>query len=330
MGLEDKTVVDALWDRAGVPRVASRVVPVAWDELVRAHEALDLGRGTVWAADNRLGWHGGAEFTRWVHDLADAKATIDEFRPAADRIRVMPFLDGIPCSIHGMVFPDCVVALRPCEMMVLRNPGSRSFRYAQAATFWDPRPSDREEMRETARMVGAELRRSVGFRGAFTIDGVLTAQGFRPTELNARFGAALGLMGRGFPGLRLPLLNMAVVEGLEVDWRPRDLEADLLVASDASRVAGGMTVVQSSPEPGKSWFRWKDGAWIPSLEEERDVEVVIGPSNGGTVLILRLVPERLAVGNPVAPVIASLLCHLDAQLDLGIGPVEAAPDVRPA
>ena len=55
----------------------------------------------------------------------------------------------------------------------------------------------REEMREAARRVGEQLRAEVEFRGAFTLDGVATADGFRPTELNPRFGAGLEVITRG-------------------------------------------------------------------------------------------------------------------------------------
>jgi hypothetical protein len=39
----------------------------------------------------------------------------------ADRVRVMPFLEGIPCSIHGIVFAEHVAALQPLEMVTLRS-----------------------------------------------------------------------------------------------------------------------------------------------------------------------------------------------------------------
>ena len=97
-----------------------------------------------------------------------------------DRVRVMPFLEGIPCSIHGVVFPEGVATFRPVEMVTLRRPReSGRLRYAGAATFWDPPDDDREVMRDLARRVG-ELRRRVGYRGAFTVDGVLAAEAFCP------------------------------------------------------------------------------------------------------------------------------------------------------
>ena len=327
VALEDKTLVDAVWDRVGVPRAPSQVVPLEEGAAWAAHRALDEGEGTVWAADNTLGWHGGGEYTRRVRSVVEARATLAEWAGAARRLRVMPFLDGVPCSIHGIVFPDHVVVLRPCEMMVLRHPGSRSFRYAQAATFWDPPEADRAVMRQTARRVGAWLRSEVGFRGTFTIDGVMTAHGFRPTELNPRFGAAIGVMGRGMKGLSLWLLHLAVVEGLELDWQPVEIEAALLEAADAHRAAGGMVLVQRRLEAGRhSWGRGRDGRWQPA--EPGEVQVEIGPSASGSIVFCRFQPGSLEVGRAVAPVLAGLLTELDGPLGLGLGRVEAAPEIR--
>lgn len=324
--LEDKTTVDALWDRIGVPHAPVRVVPLS--ELEEAHAAIDRGDGTVIAADNKLGWHGGAEFTRWAHDVDDVRAIGHEFAGAAERVRVMPFLEGVPCSIHGLVFSEHVAVFRPCEMMVLRNPGAREFRYAQAATFWDPPVADREDLRAIARRVGEVLRSEIAYRGAFTIDGVMTEDGFRPTELNPRMGAALGVMSRAFDGLPVTLLNMAVVEDLSIDWRPQELEATLLAKADEVRAAGGMCVVTRPVPHGKRWYRHADGAWIPCAEGDRTVEVAIGPHAAGAILFSRWAPGSLVVGERVGPVICSLLRHLDVELDLGLGPIEAAPDVR--
>src|SRR5689334_17767166 len=86
-------------------------------------------------------------------------------------------------------------------MVTLRQ--SPRLRYCGAATFWDPAQHRRTEMREVARRVEETLRGTMGYRGAFTIDGVMTEQGFLPTELNPRFGAGLGVIGRATPELPL-------------------------------------------------------------------------------------------------------------------------------
>lgn len=141
--LEDKTVIDAFWRAAGVPVAPSEIVAVRPSSLREAAARLDRGHGTVWVADNRQGWHGGASLLRWVHPPADGAEAAAFFADRAGRVRVMPFLDGIPCSIHGVVFPEATIALRPCEMIVLRRGRRPDLLYAGMATTWDPPAADR-------------------------------------------------------------------------------------------------------------------------------------------------------------------------------------------
>jgi len=211
--LEEKTIIDPLWDRAGVVRAPSQVVAADRAALAAAAAALDHGAGTVWAGDNREGWHGAGEYTRWVPDAAAVDDAVGFFAAHCDRVRVMPFLDGVPCSIHGIVCPDHVIALRPVEAVTLRVPGQTRLRYCSSSTTWDPPDADRESMRAMVRRVGALLRDEVGFRGTFTIDGVMTADGFRPTELNPRFGAGLATIARGVPELPIYYLDLAIADG---------------------------------------------------------------------------------------------------------------------
>lgn len=328
--LEDKLVVDALWDRLGVPRAPSRAVAAEVEALRAAHAALDAGQGTVWAGDAREGFHGGATKTRWVRGAGDVEATAAFFAARCDRVRVMPFLDGLPCSIHGVVFPDYVAAGRPCEMTVLRRPGQTTFRYAGAATFWDPPAADRAAMRALAKRVGAALREAVGFGGVFTIDGVMTAEGFRPTELNPRFGAALKIMaaGEGAPPMRL--LDLMLRSGVELDYRPEVLEAWLVAYADAHRGGGGWTVFEfASEESGALALRWAgDGYRVADEGEEAHGVVRYGPSGAGTYA--QFLPEAgdVEAGRSIAPrVVAAFACAAEA-LGWSIEALAPAPDVR--
>jgi len=241
VALEDKTVVDAVWDRAGVGRAPSVVVPAEIGALASAASGLDAGDGTVWSGDAREGFNGGAEFVRWVRSAADATGAAEFFRAHCDTVRVMPFLDGIPCSIHGIVFAEHVAAVRPVEMVTLRRPPGDpdgAFFYAGCSSFFDPPGATRTAMQEIARATGALLRAEVGFRGAFTIDGVATSGGFLPTELNPRSGAGLNVMLRGLPDLPLQLLLDALVGDIALDYDPHDLERTLVEAADANRRGG--------------------------------------------------------------------------------------------
>jgi len=326
--LEDKTVIDAVWDAVGVARVTSRVVPLAG--LREAARAMDLGQGTVWAGDAREGFHGGASFTRWIRDEASAAEAEAHLATACDRARVMPFLEGIPCSIHGVVFPDHVVALRPCEMLVFRSPASGQFTYARSATFWDPPPEDAAHMRTIARAVGAHLRRQMGYRGTFTIDGVMTSEGFRPTELNPRIGAALGDLCEGLEGLPIAFLNCLIVEGLVRDYRPEALER-MILDHAASHRSGRPSITSArrhaSDEEvevvfvGDSCRTCVDG-------EVADAQIRSGPSAMGTYVRVVLNAQRTPVGPSVAPRVGAALAFVDRLWGLGLGTLVPARDVR--
>jgi len=102
--LEDKVRADAVWDAAGIARAPSETVAAAGDELRSGHRRLDCGLGTAWAGDAKEGFNGGAVYLRSIRNDEDAGEARVFFAEHCDRVRVMPFLEGIPCSIHGMVF----------------------------------------------------------------------------------------------------------------------------------------------------------------------------------------------------------------------------------
>lgn len=329
IALEDKLVLDELWEAAGVERAPARIVPARPDELRRAARALDQGAGTVWAGDNKEGWHGGATYTRPVRGDEGREEAERYFARHCDRVRVMPFLEGLPCSIHGIVLQDAVIALRPVELVVLRRTGRSEFLYAGCATFWDPAPADREYIRGVARRVGAELRDRVRFRGAFTIDGVMTAAGFLPTELNPRYGAGLrALVGREGPPLHL--LDLAIAAEEPWDFRPAALEALIVGIGDRIRGGGGGTV---SPFPSQETRTYElveiEGRYMLASEgEARDATLMIGPNPAGSFLRFTLDPARHPPGEPAAPKVRMGLAFADEHLGTDFGPLEAARRVR--
>ena len=328
--LEDKTVIDRVWDEAGIPRAPSQVVAAEHDALRRAAAALDQGLGTVWVGDNREGFHGGAEYLRWVRNEAQGEEAAAFFAAHCDSVRVMPFLDGIPCSIHGLVFPDTEIALRPCEMVVFRVPGASRLAYAGSATFWDPPAADRDELRRAARAVGRHLRKRVGYRGFFTMDGVMTAAGFRPTELNPRFGAALGTMSFALPSLPLYLLHLAIVEGADLDWRPAALESLLVESADANRRARGVQLVEKRIEENHELAIVEErGSWrIATDTEVADATLQLGPNPMGGFLRVVLSPERTPIGPSVGPRVAGALRFASDHWGLGFPVLEPAPERR--
>lgn len=327
IALEDKTIIDALWDDLGVPRVPSTVVPVA--DAPSAHRALDAGLGTVWAADARDGFNGGAAGTRWIREASLFDEALCFFGARADTVRVMPFLEGIPCSIHGMVLGDDIITLRPCEMVVLRRLGESRFHYAGASTFWDPPAADREQMRALARTVAAGLKARYGYRGMFTVDGVMTADGFRPTELNPRFGAASQLQAGSLTGLPLLVLDLFARGGADLDWRPEMLESMIVEAADANRRGGGWGVADGHRDD--SVFHdliWTGATYRIAHEgETADGTLMVGPAASGTFTRFMADATRTPIGRSIAPRAIEAFKLADT-LGAKFGPLTPAKDVR--
>lgn len=330
MALEDKTRIDEIWDEAGLARAPSLVVAAKKDDMDAAARALDQGEGTVWVADARDGVHGGAEKLYWVRGAADAEVATRRLIENCDRVRIMPFLEGVPCSIHGLVCPEGTAVFRPVEIVTLRRRGTPLFVYAGACTNWDPAPADREAMREAAQAVGRVLAARVGFRGAFTLDGVMTRDGFRPTELNPRLGAGFFLLGKGLPGLPLALLSIAAQAGESLDYRPAALEAAVVNAADATRAGGGWIAVREPIAETIERHATLDG---DTLRGARPGEVVAaklmaGPSDMGG--FLRLTPEAPLAprGASVAPAVIRGFSWAEHELGVAIGALDPCSVVR--
>jgi hypothetical protein len=332
-----------VWDRAGVDRAPAVVVPADADALARAASQVDGGGGTVWSGDAREGFNGGAEFVRWVRGADDAASAASYFGAHCDAVRVMPFLEGIPCSIHGIVFDEHVAAIRPVEMVTLRRPPGHpegAFFYAGCSTFFDPPDATRASMREITRTTGALLRAEVGFRGAFTIDGVATARGFLPTELNPRSGAGLSVMLRGLADFPLQQLLDALVGGLTLAYDPHELERDLVEAADATRGGGtwrtfpgrALNAVDGChlAYDGASWYQVSESdaggrAGVDAVDGELDRAVVAvgdGPSGGFVRAVFD--SDGTPMGESVGQRAVDFWRYADDELGTEIGPLTPA------
>ena len=328
--LEDKCAVDAFFDRHAVPHPPSKVVPLETNALWKAHAALDRGDGTVWSGDVRDGFNGGASRIRWVSSSAEAEDARVFLAQHCDRVRMSPFVEGIPCSVHGIVFPETIAVFRPCEMMVFRRPGEARFEYCGAATFWDPPDRDREQIRELTRRVGRGLRQDVGFRGAFTVDGIIGADGFVATEVNTRTGGAFRLLASGLPEINFELLNLMVMEEAPFDWRPAALERLILGVADAHRGGGGWLWIRGVRTETQSYVlnRGAAGWRVEEGDGPADAIGLVGPSATGSLVRVTPDPDRTPKGPSAQPLVAELLGAMDHALNLGIGALVPAQDLR--
>lgn len=324
--LENKTIIDSVWDEAGVRRARSAVVPVG--EAAEAAATFGRDLGTVWSADNTRGWHGAGDRTRWVVGPIEARAAAEFFAPLGRSVRVMPFLDGIPCSIHAVVTGRGSAVGRPVENVILRRVSPRGFVYAGVSRSWDPPEELRQEMRDVARRVAALLDRGVGYRGAFGIDGIATRDGFLPNELNPRMSAGFALLAAEVAGLPLADVANAVADGsLDVD--PGHLEDAILAAADGRMTAGFgyPSGVEVAPDEVSILFGGGRVSPVENVDGARDGWIRIGPSRVGSYLLSRLEEHAIVPGASVAPYAVAALGFASARWGLAVPELEPAPDV---
>lgn len=327
--LDDKTLVDDIWDSLGVRRAPSRIVPFDRARLMAAARELDRGAGTVWAADSSAGWHAACWRTRHVVDEVSADAAMAALDGSFDA-RVMPFVEGIPCSVTGIVFPDHVAVLRPCEIVVLRHTSTHRLLYAGTSSLFDAR-ADRDALCALARTTGTFLRKRFAYRGAFTIDGILGADGFVPTELNPRAGASCHTLLNLSRGIYFEALNRALVDGMPIRWSPAPLEVDW--HRDSCRTARIHLTL-----PGVSWpgrpatamvtagdgpIRKGAASWRAGLT----CAVEVRGDAGETAVSMKLLPSHKGP-MLMGPLAADVISWADRHFELGFGPVHAARSVR--
>lgn len=316
--LEDKTTNDTLWAAAGVVQAPYTVVPTEETDLCSAAEALDAGQGTVWSADARDSWSGGGGRVWWVRSVEHAEEATAAVHRCARQVRIMPFLEGVPCSIHGLVLPDGVAVFRPVELLVFRTP-TLKFCFAGVSTWWDPPLADRQEMRVVARRTGAHLDAICGYRGAFCVDGVLTRDGFRPTELNPRFSAGLNVIAASWPDLPLRWAHDLAVRGVDLGVSASDVEEAMTARADAHRVG----VAQAAPPRGTA--DTTDGVEVV-LPSSAHGKLEIGPSTHG--VFVQFTPADLVVGQRLAPIACEAFAEANRRWDVGFPPLDPAPEMR--
>ena len=231
-------------------------------------------------------------------------------------------VEGIPCSVHGIVLPDGVVALRPVEMVTMRR--GHELAYAGCATFWDPPRAAREQMRRAARAVGEVLRAEVDFRGVFTIDGVVAIDGFWPTELNPRFGAGLATVARGLGNVPLTLVNDLVVAGFPLGAAAADIEAEIVAGADAQRYGGTWRGCASTTvEIADAGLVLDDSAFRRAADgEARDATVHSGSSFARAIFAA----GRTPVGESVAARACAFWSFAECEMAAGLAGFTPARD----
>lgn len=210
--IEDKTIIDGVWSRTGIPSPAHMIASAddsrLWDHVRR----IDGGGGVVVAIDSSQGHIGDAHGLVWIKTQDDLQAACDWFRGRTARVRIAEFVAGVPCSILGMVLEDGVAVFDPIEIVTLRD-RQRRLIFCGSSTWWRPSEHDCAEMRHHTRAAGEYLASDRAYRGIYSVDGILSPRGFVATELNPRHASGLGIR-KALPDFPLYLFNRSVQSGI--------------------------------------------------------------------------------------------------------------------
>ena len=325
--LEDKIVIDDFWDQAGVKRAPSLCVDLNLESLERAYLKMNQGVGVVIAGDAKAGFHGGATLTRWARSKEQLNLILSDLKLKCDQVRVMPLLEGVSCSMHGWVFPSGeYISLRPCEMLVSFSDQDTRFEYHGASTLWRPSSEIKQEMEQVVERAAQRLSNEYQYRGVFTVDGIATSQGFLPTELNPRFGGALGRMNAALPELPLLTMHYATVEGHDVGISPHELRELMISAAEAKPIVRGMMEIdEPCPQPQTLYFRRQGDRWeqcnTPKDQEDdstqsHHAQVKWGTAIRGSLLFAFIEPSYLNADMPSIGTVKTILLKAKKCLDL--------------
>jgi hypothetical protein len=165
----------------------------------------------------------------------------------------------------------------------------------------------------------------VDFRGAFTLDGVVAAGHFWPTELNPRFGAGLATITRGLGNIPLSLVLDLIVAG-RLSLAADQIEATIVPVADAQR-SGGTIATPSDPIAAfdQRPVTFDGGSWMWTSDNAAADGVV---ASMGTMARLLLDPDRTPTGDSVGTRAVAFHHFCDHELGTAFGQMTAAPNVR--
>ncbi|MBG7696660.1 hypothetical protein HCJ76_00750 [Streptomyces sp. MC1] len=290
---EDKTVSDSFWARAGVPHLPSVVTELSEDNLRAAFEMCDEGSGVVASADSTQVLYSGSRGVVRISSADEIPRAHDFLAGRCTNVRIAPFVEGISCSTHGMVFDDDVAVFRPIEQVVLRQ--GQFFPLMGGSSFWAPPAEVTELIRAFTARVGHRLSSEADYRGGFHIDGIISERGFLPIEVNARMGPYINGIADG-AGIPLELLNSMAMEGEPMDIDVRALERRVIDALDSApvvRVAMPLDgIVGAASDAAAVYLRAEDSRYVACAEgDEWNVKASCATTPVGASIMLEF-PDR--------------------------------------
>ncbi|WP_433724575.1 hypothetical protein ACQP2Y_03640 [Actinoplanes sp. CA-051413] len=303
---EHKSVVDTLWDAMGVERAESVVLDQPGTLI--DHAAMAALTVSSWQRRGTTPTAGG-----------DGVSTC--FRPGQKghfRVRIMPRLAGMPCRLHGLISSDSTVAFTPLELLVVHQVSSGSYLPLGACPVDEP---ERAELIAMTRHLGSGLRQQLAYRGGFSVDGILTSGGFRPTDFNGRVTSALEHVP---PPQRVAVHVSAVLARAGL----ADLPAQALGEHVDRAFHGVDELLLRAPlsgratETGQVAVRWSGTTLVTAPDRRSQGELRVGAGSRGTILTARLRRTVLPATLSYQSVAIAVFGAADRLLGTGFGQLE--------
>ena len=306
---EDKCEVSFIWNKAGITQAKSQVITASSLKI-------SLPQGWTYpfviSGDSQKGITGGGSHVRAIYSEELLTSILPFFEEECAKLRLMEYIDGVSCSIHGLVLETEVLTSIPIEMVVIPNSNGK-FMYMGASTHWEPLPSEHAHLRDTARKVGNALRKEVNFRGTFTIDGVLKDGTFFPTEINTRAGAGIFAL---YSEDHTPyfLMDLMIKDGQHFELDPAELQNWMQYTASSNRSTrswGGAAIDGDCPEE-THYLTFDAGQWI---RQENEVEgattLAISEGRTGAFIMLSVDPKTLSKGSLLRPYVKAAMRYSD-------------------
>ena len=307
--IEDKCEVTVIWDKANIKTSRSETVSVSHLK----HTCLEgWNFPFVLSGDSTQGVTGGGSHVRAIYTAKHLDSVRSFFEKECQYVRVMEYLDGVSCSIHGVVLEAEVLCSIPIEMVVIPCSDGH-FKYMGASTHWIPNSSITAQLQDTVRKVGAVLREEVNFKGTFTLDGVITDGQFYPTEINTRAGAGIFAL-YGVKHMAYFLLDLMLKDGQTIRFDTDSLQHWMIetAISNRSTRAWGESTVDGTCTPETHWLDFVSGQWS-RVEDHTDGATTLSISDGraGAFLMLSVSPKSLSAGELLKPYVKAAMQYSD-------------------
>ena len=304
---EHKSAVDTLWDVIGVERPES----IIFDQPGALLYLDALGPADVvvsWQQRGAAPSAGGDG----VRTLARGRG-----QDIGGRLRAMPRLAGTPCRLHGVVGVDATAAFSVLELLVPHRVAEGTFLCAGTCQLPEGQQSDLVDL---TRRLGDRLRERLAYRGGFSVDGILTREGFRPTDLNTRITSAVESLP---PAVRVATHASALLARAELTRLPiQALEAQVERAFCDTQELLLRAPLPVDVLPATQTVRWTGTTLTPTDEGHADGVIACVLAARGPTLTVRLRRAALPSAINIQDATIAAFDAADRLLGAGFGRLE--------